>query len=181
MRAVLAVIVAGLLLAGCSGSSGAGSPTSRLATASPGASSGTGSPAAASSGAPGQAAPDKVVRAVRSAYAVFFSGRSTWQQSQASLQNGARFHATLVAQGKSQYASTSSARVRSVRLLSPRVASVTYDILSGGQALLQNVHGHAVHQGSRWLVAAETFCGLLRLEGDAPHACSDPAVTALPS
>jgi hypothetical protein len=112
---------------------------------------------------------------------VFFSSRSTWQQSQASLQHGARFHATLVAQGKSQYAATSSARVRSVRLISPRVASVTYDILSGGQALLQNVHGHAVRQGSRWLVAAETFCGLLRLEGDAPRACSDPTVTALPS
>jgi hypothetical protein len=56
-----------------------------------------------------------------------------------------------------------------------------YDILSDGQALLQNVHGHAVRQGNRWVVAAETFCGLLRLEGDPPRACSDPAVTALPS
>jgi hypothetical protein len=97
------------------------------------------------------------------------------------LQNGARFHDALVAQGKSQYASTSTARVRSVRLLSPNVASVNYDILSNGQPLLQDVHGHAVRQNGRWVVAAETFCGLLKLQGSAPHACSDPSATALPS
>jgi hypothetical protein len=118
---------------------------------------------------------------VSAAYQTFFSSKSTVAQSQASLQNGARFHATLVQQGKSQYASTSSARVLSVRSLSPNVASVSYEILGNGQPLLQNVLGHAVRQNGRWVVAAETFCGLLRLQQQAPRACSDPAVTALPS
>jgi hypothetical protein len=102
-------------------------------------------------------------------------------QVQANLQNGSRFHAALVQQGKSQYASSSAARVKSVDLLSPHVASVTYDILSKGSVVLQNVYGHAVNVRGRWLVAAETFCGLLKLQGNAPRACSDPSATALPS
>jgi hypothetical protein len=122
-----------------------------------------------------------VTRAVGAAYRIFFASKSPVSQVQANLQNGARFHATLVQQGKSQFASTSSARVLSVRLLSPNVASVSYDILSNGQPLLQDVHGHAVRLNGRWVVAAETFCGLLKLQGQAPKACSDPSVTALPS
>ncbi len=177
----ITTIALGLVIAGCSGSSGSGP-----AAASASRSAGSASPSATASssatgGQPGRPAPAAVSRAVAAAYATFFSSRSTWRQSQAVLQNGARFHAALVAQGKSQYASTSKGRVRSVQLLSPKVASVTYDILSNGQPLLQDVHGHAVRQKGTWVVAAETFCGLLKLQGQAPRACSDPSVTALPS
>jgi hypothetical protein len=179
----ITTVVCGVLIAGCSGSSGGG-PSGAIPSRSTGSVSASASASASTSatgGEPGAAAPGAVTGAVTAAYDAFFSSRSTWRQSQAVLQNGARFHDALVAQGKSQYASTSTARVRSVRLLSPNVASVSYDILSNGQPLLQDVHGHAVRQNGKWVVAAETFCGLLKLQGQAPHACSDPSVTALPS
>lgn len=177
----ITTIALGLVLAGCSGSSGGGrSGASASRPAGPASSSATAS-TSATGGQAGRAAPAGISRAVTAAYDTFFSSKSTWQQSQAVLQNGARFHDALVAQGKSQYASTSRARVRSVRVLSPDVAAVNYDILSNGQPLLQNVYGHAVRQNGKWVVAAETFCGLLKLQGQAPHACSDPSVTALPS
>jgi hypothetical protein len=173
------VLAAAALIAACSGSSG-GAPAATSGSSTASASSPAASSKAAS-GAPGAAASAAVTQAIRAAYQTFFSSKSTVTQSQASLQNGARFHAALVQQGKSQYASTSAARVLSVRLLSPDVAAVTYDILSNGQPLLQNAQGHAVRQHGRWVVAAETFCGLMKLQGSAPHACSDPSVTALPS
>jgi hypothetical protein len=181
--AVIAATVTALMIGGCTGPSHSPAPgTTSSGSASGGISSSSSSSlSSAAAGAPGRRAPAAVAQAVRSAYQIFFDGKSTVAQSQATLQNGAHFHDALVRQAKSQYASTSAARVLTVRLLSPAVASVSYDILSNGQALLQDVHGHAVRQHGRWVVAAETFCGLLQLQGSAPHACSDPSVTALPS
>jgi hypothetical protein len=38
-----------------------------------------------------------------------------------------------------------------------------------------------VRENGKWKVAAQTFCTLLVLEGTAPPACKDPAITALPN
>jgi hypothetical protein len=172
--------LAALVATGCSGT-GSGGPAASSHSAP------TTAPSAPSSGASGttaggaRPAPAAVAAAVRAAYQTFFAGKSSVRQVQANLQNGARFHATIVEQGKSQYAAKSAARVTSVEVLSAQVAAVTYDILSDGSVVLQNVNGHAVRVEGRWVVAAETFCELLKLQGSAPRACSDPAATALPS
>jgi hypothetical protein len=57
---------------------------------------------------------------------------------------------------------------------------VTFSVESGGSTLLSKAPGYAVKSGATWQVAAQTFCGLLKLEQDAPDACDDPSVTALP-
>jgi hypothetical protein len=118
--------------------------------------------------------------AISHAYATFFAGTSTTAQSQEALQHGERFTKTLEEQAKSQYADSSSAAVDSVRLVRPDVAALTFTITSGGSALLSKVPGYAVRAGNSWQVAAQTFCALLKLQQDAPAACDDPTVTALP-
>jgi hypothetical protein len=118
--------------------------------------------------------------AISSAYEVFFASTSTTAQSQAALQHGERFTKTLTEQAKSDYAKDSSASVGSARLISPEVATVTFTINTGDTSMLNDAPGYAVRSGNTWQVAAQTFCGLLTLQGDAPDACNDPAVTALP-
>lgn len=172
MRAVRLGVAGGcvaILTAACS-SSGSGAASG---------SAGTSGPAAVSSGA-GTPADGATLSAISHAYATFFSSASTTPQSQAVLQHGEQFTRTLEEQAKSTYADTSSATVDSARLISPDVAAVTFTVTSGGSALLPKAPGFAVRTDSTWQVAAQTFCGLLKLEQAAPDACDDPAVTALP-
>jgi hypothetical protein len=150
-----------------SGAGGQGTPTAIFTT-----------PAAPTdSGIPGDSATRS---AISHAYATFFASTSTTAQSQGALQHGDQFTKTLEEQAKSAYADTSSAKVDSVRLIRPDVAAVTFTITSGGSALLSKVPGYAVRTGTTWQVAAQTFCALLALQQDAPAACDDPGVTALP-
>jgi hypothetical protein len=53
-------------------------------------------------------------------------------------------------------------------------------VYSNGKPALPGASGLAVRQGGKWKVAAQTFCQLLTLQGDAPHACNDPKITAVP-
>jgi len=55
-----------------------------------------------------------------------------------------------------------SAKVSKVALTGQGKASVTFTILLGGKPLARNLSGTAVYSGGRWLVAASSFCGLLR-------------------
>jgi hypothetical protein len=154
---------------GSSGTGGSSTPAVTSLSAGAGASSGTGAPADPATSA-----------AISKAYATFFSSTSTTAQSQAALQHGDLFATTLEAQASSTYADKSSAKVDSVQLTSAVVAAVTFTIRSGGGTLLSEAPGYAVKTGDTWQVAAQTFCGLLKLEGDAPAACDDAGVTALP-
>jgi hypothetical protein len=164
-RIAAAVISAALFVAGCSNSGGTSSPTS----SSP-ASTGTGPPADATTTA-----------AVRKAYAVVFSSKTSIAQSRDALQHGGVFVPTLREQANTPHGQQSSASVSSVHLASPNVADVRFSITSNGITALTDVAGKAVREGGRWTVAAATFCQLLDLEGSAPKACDDPKVTALPS
>lgn len=128
----------------------------------------------------GTPADNATTAAINQAYATFFGSKSTVAQSQAALQNGDKFHATLVKEGNSSYAQDSSAKVSAARLIKPNVAAVTFTVTVGGTSLLPDAPGYAVKTGDTWQVAAQTFCGLLTVQGDAPAACHDPAVTALP-
>jgi hypothetical protein len=118
------------------------------------------------------------------AFVIFFDGRTSAATAATKLQNGVRFAAALRAQASSQQAKTLSAKVVSVgrdpQHPGTNVAKVTFSLLSGGQVLLPNAPGYAVRADGRWLVAAQTFCALLRLQAAPPQQCSDRSLTALP-
>jgi hypothetical protein len=173
--ALAASVVAASTLAACSSGASPGQH-STATSAQPGGSTGTPGSAASGSGTPADPA---TKAAVTQAFEVFFSSASSTPQSEAALQNGASFHATLVQQSGSSYASSSSASVQSVRAAGD-VAYVSFTILSNSKPLLAGFSGIAVRQAGTWKVSAQTFCGLLELEGSAPKACNDPSITALP-
>jgi hypothetical protein len=118
---------------------------------------------------------------ITKAYEVFFSNTSTTPQSEAALQHGDLFVSTLDAEGKTSYATKSSATVSKVVLGTPNSADVTFSVISNGVVVLKDTPGKAVREGGTWKVAAQTFCALLTLQGNPPRACSDASVTALPN
>lgn len=162
-----------LVLAACSSSGGQGPPSSTGAGSAGGATSSD----ATGGGPPADAA---TTRAVRAAYVTFFDSKTSAAASETVLQHGASFAENLAEQAKTANAEAASAKVSAVRLAGRDVADVTYTLTSNGASLLQDVSGKAVREGGRWKVAAKTFCDLLALQGDAPSACKDPKITALP-
>lgn len=172
-----AALGAGLImaaaLAGCSSSGSGGS--------SPPA--GTSSPAPGTSSAPGGHRADAATtQAIKKAYEVFFDSRASTAQAVASLQHGAKFRSAIISEGKSNYGQQqTSATVSAVQLQSPNVAHVTFTVKVAGKSLLPNSAGFAVREDGQWKVAAQTFCGLQKLQGSAPRLCDDHSITALPS
>jgi hypothetical protein len=86
------------------------------------------------------------------------------------------FASVLKAQSGSTLASSATAKVTKVTLVSATQAKVTYSILIGGQPALSNQTGTAVLQGGTWKVGLASFCGLLTLENSGktsglPAAC----------
>jgi hypothetical protein len=161
-------------LAACGSSGGSGSSSSSSL------SSQASSPAGDPSGA-GQPADAATRAGIATAYKTFFSSKSDTPESSAALQHGDRFVPVLDAQGETSYAQNTSASVSSVRLVSPLVADVVFTINSGGSPVLRDTPGKAVRENGTWKVAAQTFCALLRLEGDLPDVCNDKSIVALPS
>jgi hypothetical protein len=122
-----------------------------------------------------------ITAAVRKAYEVVFSSKTSIAQSRDALQHGDVFVPTLREQANTPHGQQSSASVSRVGLVAPNVADVRFSITSNGITALTDVPGKAVLENGRWTVAAATFCQLLDLEGSAPKACDDPKITALPS
>jgi hypothetical protein len=118
------------------------------------------------------------MKAVVSAFTVFFNGNTKVAQSEAVLQHGPVFHKTLIQQGKTNYAKHSSVKVTSINKVSNNVLAVKFTVIAG--SIHFPYHGNAVREGGKWKVAAKTLCGLLKVEGDAPAACKKASVTALP-
>jgi hypothetical protein len=183
-------LLTALTLAGCSSSGGSSSPPSSAAPASSAAASSApaSSPAVSSSAAVsapaqsgGATADGSTTTAVRTAYVTFFNSKTALATSQTFLQHGAVFKAALATQAKSPAAKGLSATVSKVVLQSPDLANVTFTLLGSGKPLLPDTPGYAVKEDGSWKVAAGTFCALLTLESAAPKACSDSAITALPS
>jgi hypothetical protein len=128
----------------------------------------------------GPTAPPAVRSAISKAYAALFGTKSTLAQSVDSLQNGQAFKQAIVAESKKPAAKGSDAKVTAVTMQSANVAKVTFTVYSNGQPALPGASGLAVRQGGKWKVAAQTFCQLLTLQGDAPHACNNPKITVVP-
>jgi hypothetical protein len=68
------------------------------------------------------------------------------------LQNGSVFQPIIKAQANSALASSATAKVTKVTLVSPTQAKVIYSILVGGQPALSNQTGVAVKENGTWKV-----------------------------
>lgn len=159
----VAILAIGVLATACGGSSG------QPASHSPSPTAASGSPAPAATRA-----------AISKAYAALFGTKSSLTQSVNSLQHGQSFRSEIVAESKKPAAKGSGAKVTAVTMRSADVAKVTFTIYSKGNPALPNASGFAVRENGTWKVAAQTFCQLLTLQGNAPSACKDPKITALP-
>jgi hypothetical protein len=163
----------------------AGSACSSSGPAKPAGGSGVVAPATSTS-APASptatgAADAATTAAVTQAFRTFFGSSSTQAQAADALQNGSHFTAELTSEGASAQPNTSTATVQSVQTTSfADTVAVTFSILGNGQVLLKNDTGYAVRVGGVWKVAARTFCDLLELQGTAPPACLNSALTTLP-
>jgi hypothetical protein len=158
-RMILAPALA-LALAAC----GSSSSSSASHIASGAASSASASAVAASSAA----------AQIKANWEAFFSGTTPASKKISLLQNGQQFASIIDAQAGSSLAQSASAKVTAVQVVSPTKATVTYDVLIGGQPALSNQTGTAVYQDGTWKVGDASFCQLLALEngGKAPPVCS---------
>jgi hypothetical protein len=164
-----------LAAAGCSSSKkAAGSSTTKHTAATTAA--GTGTPSG--TGTPADAATKALVA---TAYTTFFDPKASATTTEAALQHGPAFAATLDEAAKSSQAQGIGATVSAVNLVRADVAYVTFTLTNGGSALLTDSPGYAVRENGTWKVAAQTFCNLLQLQNLAPATCKDASITALPS
>jgi hypothetical protein len=111
---------------------------------------------------------------IKADWEAFFSGATSASKKIALLQNGQKYAALIQAQAASGLAKSASATVTAVHVISPKQATVTYDIDLGGKPALSNQTGTAVYQDGTWKVGDASFCQLLALEngGKAPAGCS---------
>jgi hypothetical protein len=174
-------------VAGCSssGKAGGGSTPPHSPISSPAAST-TASTSAAPAGAAtpsgtGTPADSGTKALVAKAYRTFFDPKAPAATTQAALQHGSSFAATLDAAANSSAAKGIAATVTAVNLINPDLAYVTFTLTNSGSALLTDTPGYAVRENGTWKVAAQTFCNLLQLQKLSPAECKDPAITALPS
>jgi hypothetical protein len=119
--------------------------------------------------------------AITSAFTTFFDGSAAVNTRLSYLQNAPVFEQALAAQASSPLIKQTKATVTSVTLAGTSVAKVVYTVSLGTLGSLANQTGTAVLIGGQWKVAATTFCGLIKLEGTPPAACTEATVTALPS
>jgi hypothetical protein len=149
-----------------------------LAVAVAACGSGTTAPKASSSSRPSSsAAPSTSATAkITANWQAFFNAKTPVARRVQLLQNGPVFAPVIRAQAGSTLASTATAQVTKVTVVSPAQAKVTYSILVGGTPELKNQAGVAVLQDGIWKVGDASFCGLLAMEngGDMsglPAAC----------
>lgn len=101
---------------------------------------------------------------IKANWEAFFNPKTPVAKRVSLLQDGQMFASVIKSQAGSGLASSASAKVTKVTLVSPTQAKVTYSILVGGQPALSNQTGVAIKQGSTWKVGVASFCGLLAVE-----------------
>ena len=169
-RVVQQVLLVCALAAGIAACSSGGNSSSSGASSSP-------------SSAPSSSAPASPVSAsgaaatVKANWEAFFNPKTPVAKRVSLLQDGQTFSTVIKAQAGSGLASSASAKVTKVTVVSPSQAKVTYSILLGGQPVLSGRTGVAVKQGGTWKVGVASFCGLLTVENNGktsglPAACT---------
>lgn len=103
----------------------------------------------------------------------FFSGKTPAKRKIFLVQDGKAFSKVISGQSSDSLAKSATAKVSSVKITGTK-AAVTYTIYLAGQAALKNQKGEAFLQGGTWKVGAQSFCGLLSLEGTKVPVCTPP-------
>jgi hypothetical protein len=136
------VLLAGLALAGCGGSS---------------------HPSTTGSSANAEAQ-------IRSAYEQLFSPKTSLDDRVAVLQDGSRFKTVIASFASNPLAKKVTVDVSNVQLQGTDKAKVVYTVKFGGTSLgAQN--GTAVVQNGTWKVGFASLCKLVALGGSTPSAC----------
>jgi hypothetical protein len=170
-RVVQQILLVCALAAGIAACSSSGNSSG----ASPSPSSAPSSSAPAVSASPVSGSGDTAT--VKANWEAFFNPKTPVAKRVSLLQDGQTFSTVIKAQAGSGLASSASAKVTKVTMVSPSQAKVTYSILLGGQPVLSGRTGVAVKQGGTWKVGVASFCGLLTVENNGktsglPAACS---------
>ena len=143
MRRLAPVVVAGLALAGCGGSSHTST----------------------TNGAGAQAKAQ-----ITSAYEKFFSGKTPVSDRLAVLQNGPKFKGLVTTFANNPAAKNVSVTVSSITLRDAVFAQVVYTVKLGGAGLPKQT-GTAVRENGTWKVGDSSLCKLVALQGSTPSVC----------
>jgi hypothetical protein len=149
---ILLACAACLGVAACSSSSSSPPATSSSATPS----------ASTTSSASSAVSADE--KAITANWTAFFNPKTSVAQRVKLLQDGSAFTSVIKAQAGSALASSASAQVVKVTVVTTSEAAVTYNVLLAGTPALKNQAGTAVYQDGTWKVGVASFCGLLTLE-----------------
>jgi hypothetical protein len=115
-------------------------------------------------------------QAVAKDWTAFFSAKTPVSKRVLLLQDGSTFAAVIKAQASSSLASSATAKVTKVTIVSPnKEADVTYSILVAGTPALSNQKGIAVYKNGSWQVGVASFCGLLATENGGKTSSLPPA------
>ena len=159
-------------VAACSSSSSTSSAPSSTGSATASSPAATSPAATGSSGAPSSPSSSAAVAEITTNWEKFFSASTPTAERAALLQNGGSFATAISALAKLPLASGIGSMVTGVTLTSATTAAVNYNIVSGGTSLLSGQKGTAVYQDGTWKVGDPSLCGLIRLTGSVPAACS---------
>ena len=163
-RALLGLLIIALivLIAACGGSSETSSTTTTAAptTTAPPTTSGA-TPSSSSVALTGEEA------VIAGNFTKFFDGSLPVADKVGLLENGQQYTEELETQAASPMGQAASVAVSAVKITSPSTADVAYTILLAGTPALPNQTGQAVLQDNVWKVSAQTFLGLLALQGGA--------------
>jgi hypothetical protein len=142
VRRLAPVLVAGLALAGCGGSSGTTTTDTTAAARAQ----------------------------IRSAYIKFFSGKTPVADRVAVLQNGSKFKELVTSFASNPLAKNVNVTVSSVTLQGQDSAKVVYTVKLGGAGLPKQT-GTAVLENGTWRVGDASLCKLVALQGSTPSVC----------
>jgi hypothetical protein len=142
VRRLALVLVAGLALAGCGGSSGTTTTDTTAAARAQ----------------------------IKSAYFKFFSGKTPVSDRVAVLQNGSKFKGLVTSFANNPLAKNVNVTVSSVTIEGGDNAKVVYTVKLGGAGLPKQT-GTAVRENGTWKVGYASLCKLVALQGSTPSAC----------
>jgi hypothetical protein len=142
VRRLALVVVAGLALAGCGGSSNTSTTNSTAAAQAQ----------------------------IKSAYQKFFSGKTSIPDRVAVLQDGPKFKALVTSFANNPLAKNVNVTVSKVTLQGANNAKVVYIVKLGGAGLPKQT-GTAVLQNGTWKVGSASLCKLVALQGSTPSVC----------
>ena len=144
MRRLALVLAAGVVLAGCGGSSHTTTTTDHATAAA-------------------QAQ-------IKSAYKKFYSSQTSIPDRVAVLQNGPKFKGLVTSFANNPLAKNVSVTISSVVLKGENKARVVYRVKLGG-AGLPRLTGTAVRENGTWKVGDASLCKLVSLGGSTPPVC----------